>query len=1389
MSELKIEDEDLDLSDIESSDSDSDSEDEAINSGDEINSLSSNTSISDNELEFEDKDEEDKDEEDKVEEDKVEEDKLEEDKVEEDKVEEVKEVKDDFDDFIKSKNKKLMNSVLYDLFKDNINNNDFEKYILEDEKNKLKTKKDMQYFLNALEVLNNKSFLKNDDDLLKNYNYIYPHLDDSLLNIKVSQKKEFSENKYNIELDDNLNIEAKAHELCNKEFELAEHQLFVKNFISFYTPYNSLLLYHGLGTGKTCSAIGISENVRIYYKLNNINKKIIIVASPKVRENFRLQLFDESKLQLVNNKWVINNCAGNNLLTDINMLNQSVSKEKVKNLVNNVIDTYYDFIGYIELANIITKVSNIDNLIDKESYNEKQKNMLVKNKLQKYFGERLLIIDEIHNIRDSDENSNKLVASQVYKLLSYVDNMKLLLLSATPIFNDYKEIIFLTNLLNLNDKRSTIELNDVFNKDGTFIINSDGVEIGKQLLIRKLNGYISYVKGDNPFIFPYRILPNDFDIIKSIKNLDEYPIYDINDSRIDSKIEIFDIYLNKISSYQEKAYKYIISKCDKEDLNSYKYTAFLKPLEALNIVYPNEELIKIEDDNYDDLKINIENLISKNGLNNIMSHEESNKPPSRYNYNFKKKGEENIFLKENIENYSTKIFNILKTIENSKGPIIIYSQFIDGGLIPLALALEANGFSRFGDVKNLFSSEIFDNINKLDLITNTKINKSQKNINTKLANYTIICGDKKLTPNSEKDIKACTDLNNSNGEIIKVILISSAGSEGIDFKFIRQIHILEPWYNIHRIEQIIGRGVRTCSHKDLPFKERNVKIYMHSTLLNNKYSEAIDLFIYRKCEFKIKQIRQITRLMKEVSVDCFLNSSFKNFSEENIKEILKDGINIELSNYEKINFNPGDKPNSAICDFMDNCNYQCINEELYEEENVNDSTYNIDYYESNINKITNIVKDLFKENYYYTKLELLQFLSKDSKYNTNAINLALSNLINDSNIIIKDKYSNKGYLINIDDLYIFQPLVLNNKNSSLFTKTHPIKYSNSYNYYKIPEKIDDTLLSKKINLDKSKIKIVNSFEDDDSYDEDILLTARKNNNIIFNYIIDELKNILNPTSKYIESFNSNKEKFKNLSELIINFKTKKINILNFNDISVKTFNINSKAINYLIVNIILDTLTFDAIKELISFIYNIDKEFIFKESIELEVFEIIKKYYDERIIENESKTIRGFIFSYDTFSNKLKKIVNKEDKYNYYLFILNKSNELESGKPMDYIDLNTTIINKYSNKKNYSSILGFIKVLDQETSNKFRNEYIFKIKTYNETKENFNSGKNCTSFSPSNLMEYYEILTKEKGPKISVNLYCILIELILRYYNYINKEEKSWFVNIDETLLNNKNYK
>ena len=70
---------------------------------------------------------------------------------------------------------------------------------------------------------------------------------------------------------------------------------------------------------------------------------------------------------------------------------------KVIKIVNNIINSYYLFMGYIEFANLIIKKSNLDN-INLKNLNSKE-NKLIKNKLQKFFGNRLIIIDEIHNIK------------------------------------------------------------------------------------------------------------------------------------------------------------------------------------------------------------------------------------------------------------------------------------------------------------------------------------------------------------------------------------------------------------------------------------------------------------------------------------------------------------------------------------------------------------------------------------------------------------------------------------------------------------------------------------------------------------------------------------------------------------------------------------------------------------------------------------------------------------------------------------------------------------------------------------------------------------------------------------------------------------------------------
>jgi hypothetical protein len=78
--------------------------------------------------------------------------------------------------------------------------------------------------------------------------HLYPNLNDKEFNIKIATKKEFNDTKYDGKIYDN--IKEQADILAKADFELQPHQAFVKNFMSFQTPYNSLLLNHGLGTGK-----------------------------------------------------------------------------------------------------------------------------------------------------------------------------------------------------------------------------------------------------------------------------------------------------------------------------------------------------------------------------------------------------------------------------------------------------------------------------------------------------------------------------------------------------------------------------------------------------------------------------------------------------------------------------------------------------------------------------------------------------------------------------------------------------------------------------------------------------------------------------------------------------------------------------------------------------------------------------------------------------------------------------------------------------------------------------------------------------------------------------------------------------------------------------------
>merc|ERR1711871_1874478 len=276
--------------------------------------------------------------------------------------------------------------------------------------------------------------------------------------------------------------------------------------------------------------------------------------------------------------------------------------------------------------------------------------------------------------------------------------------------------------------------------------------------------------------------------------------------------------------------------------------------------------------------------IGKNGLSEVMSYTEiKGNNPMKYNFDYKYKEFGKIFSKSELFKYSAKMASICNIIEKSEGIVIIYSQYIDSGVVSMALALEEMGFTKYNnepDMKSLLKTPP----EPIDALTMKPQSETLGEFQP--AQYVMITGDRTYSPNNSEIIKNVNHKDNKNGEKVKVVLISKAAAEGVDFKNIRQIHITEPWYNMNRIEQIIGRGVRTFSHKNLPFNKRNVELYLHGTLLSNEDEESADLYIYRLAEKKAIQIGVVSRILKENAVDCILNKEQTNFTEEKMRTLV-----------------------------------------------------------------------------------------------------------------------------------------------------------------------------------------------------------------------------------------------------------------------------------------------------------------------------------------------------------------------------------------------------------------------------------------------------------------------------------------------------------------------
>jgi len=665
----------------------------------------------------------------------------------------------------------------------------------------------------------------------------YPDLDDENFNEKLLNLKEIRVHKISQYKDINSieDFENKSSELC-AGFDKSSFQYLMGHYLSYRTPYKSLLLYYDVGVGKTCTAITIAENLLINHNSYD-EPKIWVILPAAIQSGFKNQVFNTFKL--MDFKTIMNQCTGDTYVklaeineeTDIN-----IAKKRIKKLIKS----RYQFFTYEGFA------SHIEN-------NYINKGILVSNKV--------IIVDEAHNIRNStgDDETNKRVYNALINTCKTGYNNKLVLLSATPMYNEPNDIYMLFHLLLLNDKREELYKNPVI-----FDENNNITEEARKYISLMSSNYISYLRGKNPFNFAFKLSPDlsGYEILnKTIENTERgNPIEQIDKEWV-KKIKDGIV----ISNLGEKQLEFLKQKQVFYDENPEKDNNF-SSLQPMNIVYDNQT--------------------GKQGFNNMfIKTTDKEQLIVRYNSTYK-----NALSPSNIHKYSGKYAKIASIIKKTKGIIVIYSKYIWSGIIPIAIMLEHMGFSR-KNTNNILSEPIITDEVKYD--------------DVKTPSYCILSSsDPEIMGNTTIDsfISIINSYNNKNGELIKVILMTPVAGEGISFHNVREMHITEPWYHFNRIDQIIGRGIRNCSHKTLPLRDRNVTVFMHCAIDTYK-KETADIHAFRISTRKLYQTTVIDTLIRNTAIDCSLFKSINYFSPSMFK--LGD-IDIITSQGNKIKYKLGD---------------------------------------------------------------------------------------------------------------------------------------------------------------------------------------------------------------------------------------------------------------------------------------------------------------------------------------------------------------------------------------------------------------------------------------------------------------------------------------------------
>lgn len=623
-------------------------------------------------------------------------------------------------------------------------------------------------------------------------------------------------------------IRKEGEDPCNekRDFGITKYQEFVGQFLNYTSPFKDILVYHGVGAGKTYTAINIYNILFNYTPKWNIF--LIIPAS------------------LHDDPW----------LKDIKAF---ISKTEYEERFNNIIFIHYD--SPIADRDFLEKVKRADT-----------------NKTS------VFIIDEAHrfmnNVYNNVSGKKGKRAQTIYDYIQQEkkdnSNTRIVLLSATPAVNKPFEFALIFNLLRPGSFPTSESIfQQIFISSANFASLNENA---KNMFQRRILGLVSYYIGATPDKFAsktvhYVNIPMEkyheevYKYFEEIEEQKEKMRLKMSRGKVGDQMSTY-------ASYTRQSCNFVFPNID-EKVNGEKRPRpshfRIKESDAVVItegknLEKKKELTKSKAEILEYMKATrtfvnafIDYLkealrVDKENKHTII--DDVKKFRTEYDGSFsdfmeKENKKSTLLMKMNMcsPKFIRIIFNILKT----KGTVMIYSNYVEmEGLQLLKVFLSFFGFLSIDDDKEF---------NKDDLQPDKKLEKDG------LRYCEFHGGVERDVRKINKDIFNKSE--NKYGKYCKIIMISPAGTEGINLNNVRQVHIVEPYWNEVRIEQVIGRALRFCQHKDLPQEERKVDVFRYKMVRNNKKITTDEKMedISRK---KNNLLLSFIDAVKEAAVDCEL---------------------------------------------------------------------------------------------------------------------------------------------------------------------------------------------------------------------------------------------------------------------------------------------------------------------------------------------------------------------------------------------------------------------------------------------------------------------------------------------------------------------------------------